>query len=116
MIELNRRDFVGGVGAALAASQVIAPQAVAAEPAKKRPNILFVVSDTHQPDACGFRGHPVIKTPHLDRLAARGTHFDTAYCGSPLCAPARASLFSGMFPSDVGSWCNATVIQDQVPT
>lgn len=113
MSELTRREFVGSVGAALAASG--APLH-AAQPAPKRPNILFICTDTHQADACGFRGHPLVETPHLDRLASRGTHFTSCYCGAPLCAPARASLFSGMFPSDVDSWCNATVFRDQVPT
>lgn len=118
MADITRREFVGGLGAALAAAQAAGPGAAAraGQPPRRRPNILFICSDTHQADASGYRGHPVLQTPSLDRLAQRGTQFTAAYCGSPLCAPARASLFSGMYPSDVGSWCNATVIRENVPT
>jgi choline-sulfatase len=83
---------------------------------QRPPNLLFICSDTHQPDFAGYRGHPMIKTPNLDRLARQGTHFTNCYCGSPLCVPARASLLTGMFPSDVDSWCNSTPFQGQVPT
>jgi choline-sulfatase len=112
MVEITRRGFVGGVGAALLASQ----SAMGAPGPVRRPNILFICTDTHQADASGFRKHPLVQTPNLDRLASQGTHFTACYCGSPLCAPARASLFSGMFPSDVESYCNATPFRDQVPT
>lgn len=73
-----------------------------------RPNILFICSDQHASWAVGASGHAIVKTPNLDRLAAAGTNFRNAYCGSPVCAPGRAGLMTGMFPSDVGSYCNST--------
>ncbi|MBK34918.1 MAG: hypothetical protein CME26_05235 [Gemmatimonadetes bacterium] len=57
------------------------------------PNIILICSDQH-----GFRyaGHPLVKTPNLDRLAERGTVFSNTYCASPLCTPGRASMMTGM--------------------
>ena len=46
-------------------------------PASARPNILVILTDDHRYDAMGFLGHPFLKTPHLDRLAAEGVHFNT---------------------------------------
>ena len=82
----------------------------------RRPNILFILCDNLNPNVLGCAGHPMVKTPNIDRLAAQGTYFTNAYCGSPVCVPARSSLFSGMFPSDVDSYCNATTFQGQKPT
>jgi choline-sulfatase len=64
----------------------------------------------------GAAGHPVVRTPNLDRLASEGTLFRNAYCGSPVCCPSRASMFTGMYPSDVGSYCNSTAFNGRVPT
>ncbi len=81
-----------------------------------RPNILFLCSDQHTGSALGCSGHPVVRTPHLDRLAARGVNYRYTYCGSPVCAPGRASLMTGMFASDVGSYCNSTPFDGRVPS
>ena len=67
-----------------------------------RPNILLIMTDQHHFEALSCMGHPVVQTPHLDRLASRGTLFQNAYCASAACAPSRASIFSGMFPSAHG--------------
>lgn len=114
MSQMNRREFVGATMTAVAAAAQ--PACSEATAGARPPNILFICSDTHQPDVAGYRGHPVISTPNLDRLAREGTHFTNCYCGSPLCVPARASLMTGMFPSDVDSWCNSTPFRGQVPT
>ena len=53
----------------------------------KPPNILFLMSDQHAQKIAGCYGDPVVRTPHLDRLAARGVIFDNAYCPSPICTP-----------------------------
>jgi choline-sulfatase len=52
----------------------------------------------------GYLGHPQVKTPHLDRLAADSTVFSNAYCNSPLCTPSRASFITGKYPHQMGSW------------
>jgi choline-sulfatase len=64
----------------------------------------------------GANGHPLAKTPNLDRLAAAGVNFQNAYCGNPVCAPGRASLMTGKFGSDVGAYCNSTPFDGQGPT
>ncbi len=80
----------------------------------KRPNILYICSDQHTGGAMGVNGHAVVKTPHLDRLAARGVNFRYAYSGNPVCAPGRACMMTGMFASDVGSYCNSTPFDGRV--
>ncbi len=84
--------------------------------AARRPNILFLCSDQHTSAALGVNGHPIVKTPNLDRLAAAGVNFRNAYSGNPVCVPGRASLMTGMYASDVGSYCNSTPFDGRVPT
>ncbi|MDE2829341.1 MAG: sulfatase-like hydrolase/transferase [Gemmatimonadota bacterium] len=54
-----------------------------------KPNIVFLYSDQHRGDAVGCAGHPVIKTPYLDRLGAEGVVFSQCYTNGPICMPAR---------------------------
>jgi arylsulfatase A-like enzyme len=60
------------------------------------PNILLLFSDEIRADALGCAGHPLVRTPHLDQLAARGVRFSRAYSTSPLCTPARAQVMTGL--------------------
>jgi arylsulfatase A-like enzyme len=64
-----------------------------------RPNFLFFITDQHRADFLGCYGHPVLRTPHIDSIAARGTAFDRFYVASPVCQPNRASLMTGRMPS-----------------
>jgi choline-sulfatase len=70
------------------------------------PNILFICADEHTRHALNCYGASFIKSPNLDRLAAAGTRFASAYTNSPLCVPARASLFTGEYVHDTGCWDN----------
>ena len=70
--------------------------------------MLFIFSDQHTRRALGAMKHPLIKTPNLDRLAAGGTLFSSAYCNAPICVPSRASLATGKFPFEIGSWDNSS--------
>jgi len=63
-----------------------------------RPNILFLISDQHRPDAMGCYGSPLPVTPHLDRLAREGVVFDNCYVQNPLCCPSRYSVLTGRYP------------------
>jgi arylsulfatase A-like enzyme len=70
--------------------------------APARPNVLLIaVDDLNDWIGC-LGGHPQARTPHLDRLAARGTLFANAHCQSPLCNPSRTSLLTGLRPSSTG--------------
>ncbi|MBA2451070.1 MAG: sulfatase-like hydrolase/transferase [Chloroflexi bacterium] len=71
-------------------------------------NVLFINSDQHSRRVMGCSGNPVVQTPNLDRLAARGTRFTNGYCPTPICVPSRASLATGRYAHTIGSWDNGT--------
>lgn len=79
---------------------VASPHAKATE---KRPhlNVLFLISDDLRP-VLGSYGNPLIKTPNVDAIAARGTRFDRAYAQYPLCNPSRTSLLNARYPTQTG--------------
>lgn len=81
-----------------------------------RPNILIVIADQLTPRALAAYGNRVTRTPHLDRLAAQGVVFDSAYCNAPLCAPARYSLMTGLLPSGHGGYDNAAALSPEAVT
>ena len=81
-----------------------------------RPNILMIMADQLTALALPAYGHKVVRTPHLDRLAAEGILFERAYCNFPLCAPSRASLMSGRLASRIGVYDNAAEFPAAVPT
>lgn len=79
-------------------------------------NLLVIMSDEHNPKMLGCAGHPIIETPNLDRLAARGTRFSSAYCTSPVCIPARASFAVGKYIHQMGYFDNADAYDGEVPS
>ncbi|HQB72567.1 MAG TPA: sulfatase-like hydrolase/transferase [Verrucomicrobiota bacterium] len=72
----------------------------------KPPNILVIMSDEHNASVLGCYGNPIVRTPNLDRLAARGVVFENCYCNSPLCVPSRQSFTTGKYISRIGAWNN----------
>jgi arylsulfatase A-like enzyme len=73
----------------------------------KRPNILLITSDQQHWNTIGA-SNPEIHTPNLDRLTIEGTTFNRAYCPNPTCTPTRASIITGMYPSQHGAWTLGT--------
>jgi choline-sulfatase len=81
-----------------------------------KPNILFIMADQLAARYLRAYGHPLVKTPHLDRLAHEGVVFENAYTSSPLCAPARATVMNGLLPSRTGVYDNAAEFPSSIPT
>ncbi len=90
---------------------LVVPLARAAE---KPVNVLFLICDDLNCDL-GSYGHPQVKTPNLDALAARGVRFENAHCQYPLCGPSRASFMSGLYPDQTLIHRNAIYLREHVP-
>ena len=80
--------------------------------AAEKPNILFIAVDDQNDWFGCLGGHPQVKTPNIDQLAARGTLMTNAHCQSPLCNPCRTSLMTGLRPSTTGIYGLAPWIRD----
>ncbi len=63
----------------------------------KKPNIIYILGDDHRADFLGIAGHPVLRTPNLDKLAGDGVYFTNAFCTSPICTPSRCSHYLGQW-------------------
>ena len=82
--------------------------------ADNRPNILLILCDDHRYDAMGFMGHPFIETPHMDRLAREGTHFENAFVTTSLCSPSRASILTGLYAHNHGVIDNYNPVREDL--
>ncbi|MBI1371405.1 MAG: sulfatase-like hydrolase/transferase [Phycisphaera sp.] len=82
----------------------LAPRAIAAD----KPNVLFIAIDDLNDWVGPLGGHPQVKTPNMDRLAARGVTFTNAHCQAPLCNPSRTSILTGLRPSTTGVYSLGT--------
>lgn len=78
-------------------------------------NVLFITSDQHHWTSMGYN-NPEVKTPNLDRLAAKGMILDRAYTVNPTCTPTRASWLTGLYPSQHGAYSLGTKLMERVPT
>ena len=83
------------------------PLAAVAAPAA-RPNVLMIVLDDLNDWVGHLGGHPDVRTPHLDALAARGLSFTNAHAGAPVCNPSRITVMTGRRPSSLGIYLNDT--------
>lgn len=108
----TRRSVLRATTAALPAAALGAqPQPMA------KPNIILIVSDQFRWDCIGAAGlNPMNLTPNLDRMAAGGVMFRNAFASQPVCAPARASIFTGQYPSRHGVWRNGIALEENAET
>lgn len=116
-VSLGERRAVWGVGAA-AFLLAVAGQIRAADTARTSesgpPNVLFIMADDLN-NAVGCYGHPLVKTPNIDRLAAQGVRFERAYCQFPLCGPSRNSMLTGLYPNSSGILANNQIFRQTIP-
>ena len=84
--------------------------------ARKKRNILFLMTDQHRADHMSCAGNEVLKTPNLDRLASEGVRFTNAYCANPMCMPNRASIFTGCYPNVHGVRSNGINLPTTIET
>lgn len=82
----------------------------------KPTNLVIILSDQHNPYLMRCAGHPIVKTPNIDKLAARGTRFSSAYTNCPICVPARASLATGRYVHQIRFWDNAIAYDGSIPS
>lgn len=84
--------------------------------AGSRPNFVIIMADQQSPHVLGHAGDPVVRTPNLDKLAARGVRFAANYCGSPLCVPSRMTFLTSRHCSGIEVWSNGCVLDSETPT
>lgn len=81
-----------------------------------RPSFVFIMTDTQATNVVGAYGHPDLRTPNLDRLAETGIKFERAYTTCPLCTPARAGIFTGIYGHTSGAWTNNLALGKNIVT
>jgi arylsulfatase A-like enzyme len=106
--ETTRREFLQGTAAV--AGSLLAGSAGAslssAQAAPKRPNLVFFLGEGQRFDALSIAGNPILKTPNHDRIGREGMMFHNAFCTNALCAPARATLLTGLYSRSSGALSN----------
>ena len=122
---MRRRDvLLAGLGAACgrgldmggldgaAPEDALAPATNGREPL----NVVVVLTDDQRWDSFGFMGHPFLRTPNIDRLAAEGAYFRQAFVTTSLCCPSRATMLTGRYAHDHGVLNNQSELAPAWPT
>ncbi|WP_372828542.1 sulfatase-like hydrolase/transferase, partial [Polaromonas sp.] len=81
-----------------------------------RPNFLFIITDQHRADHLGCYGNSVVRTPHIDSIAARGWRSERFYVANPACMPNRATLMTSRMPSLHGVRSNGIALSAEATT
>jgi choline-sulfatase len=91
ILDLSRRHFLNNATAIACGLALERTQAARLLKTPKKPNILWIMTDEHNPHVTGCYGNPIARTPNIDSIAANGITFDAHYCNSALCVPSRLS-------------------------
>ncbi|MCK4965498.1 sulfatase-like hydrolase/transferase, partial [bacterium] len=83
---------------------------------KRKRNIVFILSDDHRYDAMSCLGHPIARTPNMDRLVRDGIHVKNAFITTSLCSPSRASILTGLYAHKHNVIDNKSLIPKGTPT
>lgn len=105
MSGLTRRGLLGALGSAM-----LCPRGALASPQSR--SILYISSDEHNASVMGRAGHPLARTPNLDRFFAQSLELGGLYTNAPVCAPTRQSWLTGLLPMEHGQLGNAYVYED----
>lgn len=100
-MQINRRVFLKALGVGVGSAFVRDLPAWGRSPAKK-PNIVLCMADDQGWGDMAYNGHPVLRTPHFDAMAAEGLRFDRFYAAAPVCSPTRGSVVTGRHPNRFG--------------
>src|SRR5260370_23400964 len=95
MSTYDRRKFLQLLPAAAGVS-------VASAQTRRKPNIIVLITDDHGIGDVGCYGHPEVRTPNLDRLAASGARFNQWYSNAPVCSASRTAILTGKYPDRAG--------------
>jgi arylsulfatase A-like enzyme len=108
----TRRDFLQGslaaAGTGLLSTNSLSALAEQTKP-RKRPNLVFFFGEGQRADALSIAGNPILKTPHHDRIGGEGIRFENAFCTNALCAPARATVLTGLYSRTNGALSNENI-------
>jgi arylsulfatase A-like enzyme len=109
MKQINRRDFLNRSAAGLAAGAMLAgTNAFAENEEKRKPNVLFIMTDQQHARMMSCAGNEWLKTPALDAMAEDGIRFENAYSANPVCVPSRTSMATGVMSCRLGADGNQT--------
>lgn len=98
-------------------AMALSPRGLAKGKKDRPPNFVVIMSDEHDGGVMGCMGDPVVRTPHLDRLAEQGVLFRSCYTPSPVCGPARLAFTFGQYASRRRIWSNHSIPKsDQIPS
>lgn len=103
-------------GLAFVASMAFSPAGAVAAAESAKPHIVFVMADDMGWGQTGYRGHPLLKTPHLDAMATAGLRFERFYAGAPVCSPTRASVLTGRANDRTGVLSHGYALRRQEKT
>ena len=110
---MRRNAFLKQVGLGTLALGAAAP-ALAQKPARRGPNILWVLSEDTSPDM-GCYGTAAVQTPRIDRLASEGVRFTNAFTTAPVCSAARSAFMTGMYQTTIGAHQHRTADKQRLP-